>query len=52
VEEAGETGGVFCSEGGHTVKEEFRKFYGFLRLKTNKVSHSQSFDSSSAQKEG
>ncbi|KAE7999319.1 hypothetical protein FH972_003763 [Carpinus fangiana] len=47
VEEAGETGGVFCNETGHTVKE-FRKLYGFLRLKTNKVSHSHSFDSASS----
>lgn len=51
VEEAGETGGAFCNETGHTVKE-FRKLYGFLRLKTNKVSHSHSFDSGSTQKDG
>lgn len=48
LDEAGEAGG---EGGGHTVKE-FRKLYSFWRLKNNKVSHSQSFDGASPQKEG
>ena len=45
VEEVGETGGVFCSEsggigGGHVAAREFRRLYGFLRMKSSKVSHS------------
>jgi predicted AAA+ superfamily ATPase len=50
VEEAGETGGAFFGEGGGNTVKEFRKLYGFLRLKSNKVSHSPSFDSTSGQK--
>ena len=62
VEEVGETGGVFCSDtgsggsgcgggggGGHTGLE-LRKLYGFLRMKSNKVSHS--FDSGSEKRDG
>ncbi|KAF5451775.1 hypothetical protein F2P56_026849 [Juglans regia] len=48
VEEAGAS---FRSEGGHAVRE-FRKLYGFLRMKSCKVSHSQSFDEGSVHKEG
>lgn len=48
VAESVESGGVFCSENTQTGKE-FRKLYGFLRMKSNKIS--QSFDSSPLHKE-
>ncbi|KAJ7963461.1 AAA-ATPase [Quillaja saponaria] len=44
-----EPGGLFCNEGVHTVKD-FRKFYGFLRMKSNR--NSQSLDSGSSPKQG
>ncbi|XP_075671281.1 AAA-ATPase At2g46620 [Castanea sativa] len=60
VEEVGETGGVFCNEtgsggsagggGGGVAGRELRKLYGFLRMKSNRVSHS--FDSGSGRREG
>ncbi|XP_018814828.2 AAA-ATPase At2g46620-like [Juglans regia] len=37
------------NEASHTIRE-FRKFYGFLRMKSNKVSHSQLLDDDSAHK--
>lgn len=46
-----EPGGVFCGEGAHTVRD-FRKLYGFLRMKSNRSSHSQSFDAGSANRDG
>ncbi|KAG6725667.1 hypothetical protein I3842_02G043000 [Carya illinoinensis] len=46
-----EAGMSFRSEGGHAVRE-FRKLYGFLRMKSSKVSHSQTFDEGSVYKEG
>ncbi|CAK9319181.1 unnamed protein product [Citrullus colocynthis] len=49
VAESVESGGVLCSENTQTGKE-FRKLYGFLRMKSNKIS--QSFDSSPMHKEG
>lgn len=51
VVEAADTGGLVRCESGPTVRE-FRKLYGFLRMKSSKVSHSPSFDSTLSQKEG